>query len=211
MLVADVSASIDDIDFDLQKRGYALALADPRVLAAMRGGRVALHYLEFSSADEARTVVDWTLIDDAAAAAAFAARVQAAPRSFAGRTSISAGVALATAVLAESGLDARRRVIDVSGDGTNNHGREVTEARDQAVAAGITINGLAIINQRPRPWSAGEPNIRGGLDGYYRENVAGGPGAFVLVVHDFASFGEALARKLITEIAGLPAATGRQG
>ena len=104
-------------------------------------------------------------------------------------------------MLAESGFDAPRRVIDVCGDGTNNAGRDVTEARDDAVKAGITINGLAIINDHPVSWTYAHVQPPGGLPNYYRENVTGGPGSFVLEVHDFHSFGEAMTRKLVTEIA----------
>ena len=206
VLVADVSRSIDDFEYDLQKHGYEAALSDPRVLAAIRGGaigRIALNYVEFASSFEVKTVVDWTIIHDGASASGFAARVRAAPRSFYGRTSISAGVELAMKNLATSGLEATRRVIDVSGDGVNNNGRHMPDVRDEAVEAGITINGLAIVNDRPQPWAVAGQYIAGGLDGYYRDAVIGGPGAFVIVVQDFSNFGEAMARKLITEISGL--------
>ncbi len=208
VLVADVSRSIDDFEYDLQKVGYEAALRDPRVLAAIRGGaigRIALNYVEFASSFEVKTVVDWTLIHDSASAEDFAARVRSAPRSFYGRTSISAGVAHAMKNLATSGLEATRRVIDVSGDGVNNNGRHMPDLRDEAVEAGITINGLAIVNDRPQPWvaAAGMQFIQGGLEGYFRESVIGGPGAFVIVVENFANFGEAMTRKLITEISGL--------
>jgi hypothetical protein len=104
-------------------------------------------------------------------------------------------------------------VIDVCGDGTNNAGRDVTEARDDAVRAGITINGLAIINDHPVSWTYAHVQPPGGLPNYYRENVTGGPGSFVLEVHDFHTFGEAMTRKLVTEIATAPprAAAGRRG
>ena len=105
-------------------------------------------------------------------------------------------------MLAESGLRPTRRVIDVCGDGTNNAGREISDARDDAIKAGITINGLAIINDHPVSWTYAHVQPPGGLAKYYRENVTGGPGSFVLEVHDFHSFGEAMVRKLITEIAG---------
>ena len=104
-------------------------------------------------------------------------------------------------LLAESGFEAPRHVIDVCGDGTNNAGRDVTEARDDALKAGITINGLAIINDHPVSWTYAHVQPPGGLPNYYRENVTGGPGSFVLEVHDFHTFGEAMTRKLVTEIA----------
>ncbi|HST76243.1 MAG TPA: DUF1194 domain-containing protein, partial [Acetobacteraceae bacterium] len=139
-------------------------------------------------------------------AADFADKLTHAARSFWGRTAISAGVDRAVQALGESGFEATRRVIDVCGDGTNNAGREVNEARDDAVAAGITVNGLAIINEHPVSWTYAHVQPPGGLARYYRENVTGGPGSFVLEVHDFRTFGEAMTRKLISEIAGVPPA-----
>jgi Protein of unknown function (DUF1194) len=204
VLVTDVSRSIDDGEFKLEKAGYAAAFTDQRVIAAIRGGvvgAIAVAYVEFAGSGQVSTVLDWSMIRDAASAKAFAAAIAAAPRSFAGRTAISSGIGRGAALLAESGVDAARRVIDVCGDGTNNAGREITEARDDAVKAGITINGLAIINDHPVSWTFAHVQPPGGLVKYYRENVIGGPGAFVLEVHDFHSFGEAMTRKLVTEIA----------
>jgi hypothetical protein len=205
VLVTDVSRSIDDAEYDLEKQGYATAFKDPKVLAAIHAGAIgaiAVSYIEFASAYEVKTVIDWMVIHNGAEADAFIAALQDAPRSFAGRTAISAGIDRAVQALAESGLDAQRRVIDVCGDGTNNAGREVDAARDDAVAAGITVNGLAIINEHPVSWTYAHVQPPGGLPLYYRENVTGGPGSFVLEVHDFSTFGEAMTRKLISEIAG---------
>jgi hypothetical protein len=211
VLVTDVSRSIDDSEFDLEKQGYAAAFTDKDVIAAIRSGpvgRIAVSYIEFASTYEVRTVLDWTVISDQSTAADFADKLTHAARSFWGRTAISAGVDHAVQALAESGFEASRRVIDVCGDGTNNAGREVNEARDDAVAAGITVNGLAIINEHPVSWTYAHVQPPGGLANYYRENVTGGPGSFVLEVHDFHTFGEAMTRKLISEIAGIPP-TGR--
>ncbi len=204
VLVTDVSRSIDDSEFALEKNGYASAFVSQKVLEAIQGGptgRIAVAYVEFASSFEVRTVLDWTVIRDKASAQAFADRLTASPRSFWGRTAISAGVDQAVQLLAESGMTAARRVIDVCGDGTNNAGREAGDARDDAVKAGITINGLAIINDHPVSWTFAHVQPPGGLANYYRENVTGGPGSFVLEVHDFASFGEAMTRKLVDEIA----------
>jgi hypothetical protein len=204
VLVTDVSRSIDDSEFALEKNGYASAFTSQKVLEAIQGGptgRIAVAYVEFASSFEVRTVLDWTVIRDKASAQAFADRLTAAPRSFWGRTAISAGVDQAVQLLAESGMTAIRHVIDVCGDGTNNAGREAGDARDDAVKAGITINGLAIINDHPVSWTFAHVQPPGGLANYYRENVTGGPGSFVLEVHDFASFGEAMTRKLVDEIA----------
>ncbi len=205
VLVTDVSRSIDDSEFKLEKDGYAAAFTSPSVISAIQGGPVgaiAVAYVEFASSFEVRTVLDWTVIRDKASAQDFAAKLAAAPRSFWGRTAISSGVDRGVQMLAESGLRPTRRVIDVCGDGTNNAGREISDARDDAIKAGITINGLAIINDHPVSWTYAHVQPPGGLAKYYRENVTGGPGSFVLEVHDFHSFGEAMARKLITEIAG---------
>jgi len=125
----------------------------------------------------------------------------AAPRSFWGRTAISAGLDRAVQLIAESGYETPKRVIDVCGDGTNNAGREITDARDDALKAGIVINGLAIINDHPVSWTFAHVQPPGGLAKYYRDNVSGGPGSFVQEIHDFHTFGEAMTRKLVTEIA----------
>jgi Protein of unknown function (DUF1194) len=209
VLVTDVSRSIDDAEFKLEKDGYAAAFTSRQVIDAIQGGSksaIAVAYVEFASSFEVRTVLDWSVIRDQASAQAFADKLQAAPRSFWGRTAISAGIDRAVQLLAESGYEASRRVIDVCGDGTNNAGRDVTEARDDALKAGITINGLAIINDHPVSWTYAHVQPPGGLPKYYRDNVTGGPSSFVLEVHDFHTFGEAMIRKLITEIADQGAA-----
>jgi Protein of unknown function (DUF1194) len=209
VLVTDVSRSIDDSEFKLEKDGYASAFTNQKVLEAIQGGptgKIAVAYVEFASSFEIRTVLDWTVIRDKASAQAFVDRLASAPRSFWGRTAISAGVDQAVQLLAESGMNASRHVIDVCGDGTNNAGRDVAEARDDAVKAGITINGLAIINDHPVSWTFAHVQPPGGLAKYYRENVTGGPGSFVLEVHDFSTFGEAMTRKLVDEIAIGPSA-----
>jgi len=211
VLVTDVSRSIDDSEFQLEKQGYASAFSDPRVLAGIRGGpagRIAVAYVEFAGADQVRTVLDWTVIQDDSSATAFAGALRAAPRSFYGRTAISSGVDEGVRLLGESGFKSGRAVIDVAGDGTNNAGRPITEARDEAVAAGITINGLAIINDHPVSYTYAHVQPPGGLAKWYRDNVTGGPGSFVVEVHDFHAFGEAMARKLLNEIAALPVSHG---
>ena len=204
VLVSDVSRSIDDSEFKLEKDGYAAAFTSKKVIEAIQSGsvgKIAVAYVEFASNFEVRTVLDWEAIHDEASAKAFAGKLAAAPRSFWGRTAISSGIDRAVQMLAESGYETPRRMIDVCGDGTNNAGREVTEARDDAVKAGITINGLAIINDHPVSWTYAHVQPPGGLPKYYRDNVTGGSASFVLEVHDFHIFGEAMTRKLITEIA----------
>lgn len=205
VLVSDVSRSIDDSEFQLQKDGYRAAFTDPRVIAAIQSGAVgaiAVAYVEFAGGEDVRTVLGWTMVQDADSARAFAERLKAAPRSSWGRTAISSGIDLGARLQASSGIAAQRQVIDVCGDGTNNSGRPVTEARDDATKAGITINGLAIVNDHPVSWARAHVQPPGGLAKYYRDYVIGGPGAFVLEVHDFHTFGEAMTRKLVTEISG---------
>jgi hypothetical protein len=206
VLVADVSGSIDDSEFELQKQGYAAAFRDPKVVAAIQSGAsgaIAVSYIEFAGADQVRRVLDWTVIRDDATAGTFADRFEKAPRSFRGHTSISAGIDAAVENFAESGVTAARRAIDVSGDGTNNSGRAVADARDAAIAEGIIINGLAIINDHPVSYLHAHVQPPGGLTEWYRQNVIGGPGSFVLEVHDFHTFGEAMTQKLVAEIASL--------
>lgn len=204
VLAADVSRSVDGDKFKLQREGYAAAVADVHVLDAIRSGRngrIAVLFEEWSGFGNQKVVIDWTLIDGAKAAQSFGDRLLESPRSFADRTSISGGIDFAVAQFAHAPFTAERRAIDVSGDGTNNAGREVDHARDEALALGLTINGLAILSERPLPWNPEHTNPPGGLANYYREHVVGGPGAFVLEARDFNSFGQAIVKKLIAEIA----------
>ena len=206
VLAAVVSRSIDEGEFDLQRKGYAAALSDPRVLAAIRGGTngtIAVCFVEWSGAGEQLVVVDWTVIRDDEDAGALAATLLAAPRSFIGRTSISGAIDFAMERFAAAKPHSNRRIIDISGDGTNNSGRPATEARDRALAEGVTINGLAIINDRPNPGYAFHTQPPGGLPEWYRQNVIGGPGAFLHVVEDFRSFADAMTNKLVSEIVDL--------
>src|SRR5437588_4308520 len=179
VLAADVSRSIDDGEFNLQRKGYAAAMTDPRVLRAIAGGRnhaIAITFIEWSGASDQNVVVDWTVVRDEEAGGGIAATMLSAPRSFLGRTSISAAIDFAMERLAAANVQADKRIIDVSGDGTNNSGRSITEARDQAVAAGVTINGLAIINTQANPGYAFHTQPPGGLPKYFEENVICGRG-----------------------------------
>jgi Protein of unknown function (DUF1194) len=204
VLAADVSRSIDDGEFELQRKGYAAAMMDPRVLRAIAGGHhhaIAVTFFEWSGADEQNVVVDWTVVRDEETAATIAATMLRAPRSFQGRTSISAAIEAAMRRLAAAPVRAGKRIIDISGDGTSNAGDPIGEARDAAVASGVTINGLAINNTSTSPGYSFHTHPPGGLPKYYRDNVIGGPGAFLLKVADFHSFADAMARKLVAEIA----------
>jgi len=204
VFAADVSRSIDQPKFQLQREGYAAAIADKRVLEAITAGRnkrIAVAFVEWSGVSSQKVLIEWTVIDGADAARKFGDQLIELPRSFAERTSISGGIDYAMAVMARAPYEAPRRTIDVSGDGTNNSGRDVGLARDEALAKGVTINGLVILSDRPMAWNPEHTNPPGGLAEYYRTNVIGGPGAFVLVAEDFNSFGQAIVKKLIAEIA----------
>jgi hypothetical protein len=204
VLAADVSRSVDAPKFQLQREGYAAAISNKQVLDAIRSGRngrIAILFLEWSGFGNQQVVIDWTVIDGPKAARAFGDRLLETPRSFADRTSISGGIDSAVVEIKRAPFDGERQTIDVSGDGTNNAGRDVTSARDAALALGITINGLVILSDNPLPWNPEHTNPPGGLANYYRDNVTGGPGSFVMEAKDFKSFGDAIIKKMIAEIA----------
>ena len=204
VLAADVSRSVDQPKFKLQRDGYAVALSDRRVLAAISSGRhqrIGVCFVEWSGVTAQKLLIDWMIIDGPDSARRFGDSLLELPRSFAERTSISAAIDFSINLLEQAPYQAERRTIDVSGDGTNNSGRDVTVARDAALAKGITINGLVILSERPLAWNPEHTNPPGGLEKYYRDNVIGGPGSFVIVAQDFNSFGQAVIKKLIAEIA----------
>ena len=192
-LAIDVSGSVSQDRMMLQRQGYSDALCHPGFLEAVRSGlagRVALTFVQWSEARRQDQSVGWQVIDDAVSARRFAEAITAADRPIPGWTSISAAIDYSRRLIAASGFTAQRRVIDISGDGSNNDGRDVGAARDDAVAAGITVNGLPIVEVEP------------GLEDYYRRNVIGGVGAFVVVAHDIDAFADAVLRKLLVEVAG---------
>jgi len=204
VLAADVSRSVDNAKFQLQREGYAAAVADPHVLDAIRTGRtgrIGLTFVEWSGVGAQKVVIDWTTIGDADSAKGFGDRLLEAPRSFADRTSISGAIEFAMGQFDKAPFEAARRTIDVSGDGTNNAGRDIATLRDEAVAKGITINGLVILSDNPMSWNPDHTNPPGGLANYYRNNVVGGPSAFVMVAENFNSFGQAIIKKMIAEVA----------
>jgi hypothetical protein len=188
VLASDVSRSVDA----------------ERVLDAITAGRnkrIAVLFLEWSGTGNQKVVIDWTPIDGPKAAQEFGDKLLELPRAFADRTSIAGGIEFAVAQFTRAPFFAERQTIDVSGDGTNNAGRDVTMARDEALALGITINGLVILSERPLPWNPEHTNPPGGLAHYYRTNVTGGPGSFVMEAKDFGSFSQAIVKKMIAEIA----------
>jgi len=196
VLAVDASGSVSDDRFELQRQGYADAFRNPRLHNAIASGptqSIAVTMFQWTGPRLQAPAVSWTRIGSAAEADAFAARIERAPRMlFGGGTSISGAIDHGLRLLSLSPFTAHRRVIDVSGDGANNRGRPAADARDDAVAEGVTINGLPILAME---WN---------LDTHYREEVIGGPGAFMVAVATFEEFGPAVLRKLVAEIAGLP-------
>jgi hypothetical protein len=204
VLAADVSRSVDEHEFQLQRKGYAEAFRDPRVLGAIRSGpkgRIAVCFVEWSGVDSHAVIADWTVIEDEESAAGFAELLLAKPRAFANRTAIGAAIDFAVTQLYRSGHESRRRTIDVSGDGTNTNGTEPSVARAAAAALGITVNGLVIFSPEPSMWNPFHTHPPGGLDEYYRQHVIGGPEAFLMTVDGFKTFANAIVHKLIREIA----------
>jgi len=202
VLAADISGSMDQEEATLQRIGFVSALRHPDVIATItrgRLGRIALTYVEWAGFQTQNTLVDWREISDARSANAFADALEKLPVRTAYWTSISNVIEYASAVFENSGFTARRRIIDISGDGPNNSGLYVPDARDRAVSKGIIINGLPIINDRLGPYGfTPMPN----LDLYYEDCVIGGQGAFVIVANGFKDFARAIRRKMILEIAG---------
>ena len=205
VLAVDVSRSMTPRELEIQRRGYAEAIASAEVVGAILGGpegRVALTYMEWAGAGAQRVVVEWTLIGSAADARAFADRLTARFDVNLSRTSISGAIDAAAASFEGNGFAGWRQVIDVSGDGPNNHGRPVEQARDAALARGIVINGLPLMTDEGmgRQWHLAD------LDRYYKDCVIGGPAAFVIPVTDWSEFARAVRQKLVLELVHRPAA-----
>lgn len=203
-LAVDLSRSMTPAEIDIQRRGYATALADGAVFAAIQQGllqRIAVTYVEWAGEYAQRVVVPWTLIETAQDAQTVADRIQSELSDGMSRTSISGALLYAAQSIQSNDFNGLRRVIDISGDGPNNQGRPVLRARDHVLEQGIVINGLPLMtrDQMSRIWDLPD------LDEYYRRCVIGGPGAFVIPVEDWSQFADAVKRKLVLEIAGLPA------
>ncbi len=199
VLLADASGSITEEEITFQRQGYAAAFRDRAVQSAILSGltgRIAVTYVEWA-ANQA-VVADWAVIDSADAAERFADSLLGPPRQAFGRNAIGAALIAGQQLIEGNGIDGLRRVIDFSGDSANNYGAPpVPIARDQVLAAGITINGLPILCEDCRSWSAAD------LTKAYEEQIIGGPGAFVVAAEGRESFAAAVRRKLILEIAGL--------
>jgi hypothetical protein len=193
VMAVDVSLSVDDDEYVLQHEGIARAFEEPALIQAVAAGKshaIEVAVIEWSDRDKQIVTVDWTRVDSAASAAGFAAKVRASRRSSNGLTAIGDALLAAQALLARAPEPAERKMVDISGDGIANIGPDVPTVRDELVAAGITINGLAILASEP--W----------VDSYYNDDVIGGLGAFLLQAENFQSFATAMQQKLLNEVAG---------
>jgi hypothetical protein len=202
VLAVDVSRSMDPEEQELQREGFVEAFRSPVVHQAIRSGtlgRVAVTYMEWSGVNDQKVVVPWMVIEGPEGAVEFSERLARTPIGRIFQTSISGAIDFSLGLLSQSGVEPLRQVIDISGDGPNSSGRTVTLARDEAVAKGVTINGLPIMLKRPTGFGDMEH-----LDLYYRDCVIGGSGAFIVPVRERQHFAEAIKTKLIREIADLP-------
>jgi Protein of unknown function (DUF1194) len=204
VLAVDVSRSVDQQEQELQFSGYAAAFRDPRLIEGIMGGPVgaiACTLFTWSDFITQATVVPWTRLDGLASAHRFAEAVAAAPRQSFLYTSISGAMDYAARQFGH-GFEGTRRVVDISGDGVNNSGRPVADAREEALAQGIVLNGLAVLDRSPQAaaLNLGQPP----LDTYYQNEVIGGPGSFLVVAEGFDAFEAAVRRKIIREIAASP-------
>jgi hypothetical protein len=201
VLLADATGSIDDAEIRFQREGYAQAITDPTVIAAIAStayGRIALTYVEWGHAGSQHVVVDWTVIDGAASAAAFADALMVPPRLAHGGNAIGAALLFGKGLIEGNQIDGLRRIIDLSADSAaNSSGPPIEIARDEVVAAGIVINGLAVLCRH----CSGRP-ISYDLEAAFADRVIGGPGAFVVTADSPETFAEAVRRKLVLEIAG---------
>lgn len=200
VLMVDVSRSMTERELEIQRRGYAEALRDPRIFAAIETGLlqlIALTYIEWAGAQE--VIVKWQVIDSQADLNSFADALTVRYDPALRRTSISEALVFGTDQLTQNSIAGLRKVIDISGDGPNNQGRGVEFGRDMALAQGITINGLPLMTRE----GMGQQWHLDDLDIYYETCVIGGPGAFVIPVYDWGDFADAVRRKLILEIADL--------
>lgn len=209
VLAVDISRSMDEDEHMLQRDGYVSAFRHKDVINALTSGpqgRIAVTYMEW--ANDARQVIPWTIIDSAKAANDFADRLAAEPIYGERRTSITRALYEAERLIRENDITSHRQVIDVSGDGANNAGGPVEEARDFVLKRNININGLPILLHANgqggfgggyNPWGIDIPN----LDRYYKHCVIGGDGAFIAPVFDLKQLSATIRKKLVLEIANL--------
>jgi hypothetical protein len=200
VIAVDISFSMDTDEQALQREGFAQAFRSKLVHDAIRGGllgKIAVAYVEWAGAPDQKVIVPWTILDNPESLMALADKISSTPLRRAQRTSISGAIDFSVKLLQDSNLNATRQVIDISGDGPNNQGRIVVDARDDAVAKGIIINGLPIMLRQP-----GYLDIPD-LDIYYRDCVIGGQGSFTVPVRDREQFVEAIKTKILLEVANL--------
>ena len=191
VIAIDVSGSVNEERWLLQRQGYEAAFKSPEVIQAVTSGQhkaIAVTMVEWAGQRHQKQVIEWMIISDETSAVAFASAMLEAPRVYTDWTSISGGIDFAVTLFDDSGVEASRKVIDVSGDGVNNQGRPIDDARMEALAKGIVINGLAILSDYEY------------LDEYYQEHVVGGPGAFMVVVKDYSTFTQGVQAKLVREV-----------
>ncbi|TNF22894.1 MAG: DUF1194 domain-containing protein [Rhodobacteraceae bacterium] len=201
-LMVDVSRSMSPAELEIQRRGYAAALRSDIVLSAIRSGplqRIAVSYIEWAGTQA--VIVPWQALETRTDLDGFADALSNAFNPTLRRTSISEALIYGAESMGHNAFHGFRRVIDISGDGPNNQGRPVTEARDRVLEAGIVINGLPLMTRDgfDNRWHLED------LDVYYRACVTGGWGSFVIPVLTWEDFSEAVLRKLVMEISGLPA------
>jgi hypothetical protein len=201
ILAVDVSYSMDMDELAIQREGYAQAIVSKEFLQALKSlpnGRIAITYFEWAASSDQKIIIPWRLIDGPETADAVSNEILKTPIRRASRTSISGAIYFAMPLFDENPYHGLRRVIDISGDGPNNNGAPVTGARDEALAKGITINGLPIMVKEPSYSTMDIDN----LDFYYEDCVIGGPGSFVVSIKDREKFKEAIRTKLLLEVAG---------
>jgi len=202
VLAVDISYSVDEDEARRQREGYVAALAHPDVISAIEGGplgRIAVTYVEWADSRFQRAAADWTVIGSEEDALGFAAAVAAAPLERGHYTAIGSAIADSVRRIETNQYDGHRRLIDISGDGPQNQGMDLNEARAMADDARIIINGLPVITDQPGRWVR---PVEVNLDDYFEENVVTGPGAFVLAARTADEFRTAILRKMTLEIAG---------
>jgi hypothetical protein len=209
VLLADASGSIDDAEIRFQRQGYAEAITHPEVLAAIASGftqRIAVTYVEWGDFTSQAVVVPWRIVDGAASARAFADELLAVPRLAQGRNAIGSAIAVGHALIDGNAIDGLRKVIDVSADSAYSWGGvPLQDARRAALAAGIVINGLAILC---RDAACGGRPVSMDVEGAFAREIIGGPASFVLTADGRDRFAAAVRKKLILEIAGRPGTAG---
>jgi hypothetical protein len=200
VIAVDISFSMDTDEQELQREGFAEAFRSPLVHDAIRNGmlgRVGVTYMEWAGSGDQTVIIPWMILDNTESLMAFADRIASTPLRRAQRTSVSGAIDAAANLFEFSGMEATRKVIDISGDGVNNQGRPAPQARDEAAARGITINGLPIMLKKPG--SLDDPD----LDIYFRDCVIGGQGAFMVPARDKSQFQEAIKAKILLEVSGV--------